>query len=864
MNAGHRRRRRPSLRLLGPTLLLAAAAGAASAQTGPEAAADAAAAAAFNRPTYSSPIALSADDRLAWSVNPADGSVAVIRTDTNALVTKIPVGGRNEPQSVALDPNNRFAYVANAAAGHVAVIRINNPTPGGFSAVLQKVIKTGAEPWNVVVSPDGKRVFVANSGQDTVSVINAQTQTLIGQVNLRNSVCNDPDRKRHFQPRGLAVSQNNSRLYVTRFLSFTRGGGKQAADNGKEGLVCRLNINTNAAGIAGYQPARAIRLAARRTGFRTIDASGDGQPDESTAFPNQLQSIVLRGNRAYLPNIAASPESPLQFQNSTEAYLNQIDRVGGNESDAGSLNLHLGARNPEAGKKTLFFANPWAIAFTTQGGPGNAYVVSAGSDLLVKLRVAADGRVNFTGDADTTRYIDLNDPNDPATRGNNAGKNPQGIAITANGQRAYVMNFVSRTVSVVNLQQDRVVASVRTDGLPPANSAAERVLVGAEMFFSGRGHFNRPPGTTVSTDERLSAAGWQNCASCHFKGLSDGVVWDFNPGPRKSVSMAGTFNPRNRNQQRVLNYSALRDQTQDFELNVRNVSGPGALATPVDCSAPPPPQSAFDPNHGLLLGDADRNKPPCVINDFLKPNNNRSQVTVTLPGSSAKVKALDALNEWIKFAIRVPNGPLTSNEIAGGVANAQVQQGRTLFRTAGCTNCHNGGLWTDAIVNFQPPPAAGQIFCERDLGLAELPGCRKAQVIGNPVAFQFLDRFLEDVGSFNLGVPGKGNPIGNNIGGKETAARVVVAGTAQPPQDALGIDYNADGKGVGFSTQSLLGIHAVQPYMHNGACETIACVVGDREHRTGNGRFPDRLANPAQQALVVKFVESVDAQTAPF
>ena len=29
---------------------------------------------------------------------------------------------------------------------------------------------------------------------------------------------------------------------------------------------------------------------------------------------NQLQSIVLRGDKAYLPNIAASPESPLQFQ----------------------------------------------------------------------------------------------------------------------------------------------------------------------------------------------------------------------------------------------------------------------------------------------------------------------------------------------------------------------------------------------------------------------------------------------------------------------------------------------------------------------------------------------------------------------
>ena len=29
---------------------------------------------------------------------------------------------------------------------------------------------------------------------------------------------------------------------------------------------------------------------------------------------------------------------------------------------------------------------------------------------------------------------------------------------------------------------------------------------------------------------------------------------------------------------------------------------------------------------------------------------------------------------------------------------------------------------------------------------------------------QYLNRFLRDVGSFNLGVPGQGNPLGNNIG----------------------------------------------------------------------------------------------------
>ena len=64
-------------------------------------------------------------------------------------------------------------------------------------------------------------------------------------------------------------------------------------------------------------------------------------------------------------------------------------------------------------------------------------------------------------------------------------------------------------------------------------------------------------------------------------------------------------------------------------------------------------------------------------------------------------------------------------------------------------------------------------------------------MIGNPNNGQFLNRFLKDVGSFNLGVAGGGNELGNNIGGVEKSAAVVAAGVLQPQQDALGMDYNA-------------------------------------------------------------------------
>src|SRR5262245_49354490 len=106
----------------------------------------------WDRATYSSPIAISRNDQLIFSVNPNDDSVSVIRPDNNTRITNIPVG--DEPQSIALTPDGQFVYVANAAGNSVSVIQINNPVWGTFNANVVSTLTTGAEPWNIVSSPD--------------------------------------------------------------------------------------------------------------------------------------------------------------------------------------------------------------------------------------------------------------------------------------------------------------------------------------------------------------------------------------------------------------------------------------------------------------------------------------------------------------------------------------------------------------------------------------------------------------------------------------------------------------------------------------------------------------------------------------
>src|SRR5262249_216856 len=181
------------------------------------------------------------------------------------------------------------------------------------------------------------------------------------------------------------------------------------------------------------------------------------------------------------------------------------------------------------------------------------------------------------------------------------------------------------------------------------------------------------------------------------------------------------------------------------------------------------------------------------------------------------------LREWVRNAVRSPKGP--ADGLPNAPSAADVAMGRNLFLTANCASCHGGLNWTISVKDFTSPPATNEFLITE----------RSGTFTGNPVGAQYLNRFLRDVGSFNLGVPGMGNELGNNIGADEKAAATVVTNTLIAGQDGLGIDYNNDGRGLGFNVPSLISLYQLPPYMHNGAAESLAAVLADVKHRTDNG-----------------------------
>ncbi len=623
-------------------------------------------------PSYSSPIAISDDDSLVVVTNTLNGTISLINVagDANAKLTEIQTG--DEPRSVVITPNKSFAYVTNQVSGTVSVIDL-----GSQAKVTD--IPVGAEPYGIALTPDAARAYVANSASNNVSIIDTASNSVVGTISIPG-----------VQPRGVAITNNNGGtgqqfVYVTQFLSQPTASGGPGLDQGSEGKVFVIST-TDDAQIQGV-----ITLAAHDTGFAADrTAFGGTDKDPTFAYPNQLQSIVLKNGRGYLPNVAASPEGPVKFNVDTQAFLSVFDVAAKSELSGGTINLHAAVKAQTFTPK-LFVANPWAVAFKHASNDG--YVVSAASDVLVKITLDDNGVpsvVTLPADGDTTRVqtIDVH-------------KNPRGIVINNADTRAYVYNFVSKDVSVIDLtaSPEAGLALIQSADLPAPGSDAAKFLAGNELFHSSRGSFDE------GVAERMSSDGWQACASCHPDGLSDGVVWAFASGPRKSIPLNGTFSPQNQTgNQRILNYSAVFDELEDFELNIRAVSGGKGLIVLQGTADPDPNVKAFDPS-------------------------NAGRVQLHIGGFGA----WDAIVAWTQFRVPSPVSAYRGIDPNSEIGQ-QIALGQQLFTQANCQACHGGPKWSTPQVDYAR--------------VSPFPETVKVGTAPEPPVGQ-LSRFLQLVGTFD-------------------------------------------------------------------------------------------------------------------
>ncbi len=623
-------------------------------------------------PTSTSPIAVTPDNSTVWVANPDNNSVTVInvQNDANQKVAEIPVG--NEPNNLAITPNGQTVYVANTVSGTVSIINVASRRVIG-------TILAGTEPYGLALTPNGTKLYVTNARSDDISVISTATNTVIRTIRLQAPVpcpeCPPCPTCPLFEPRGVAITSDgdgddaDEKVYVTQFNSVDRPGTIIGADDYKEGRVLVISA-------ASDTVARTVVLAPMaNTGFKSkgsalackIKGATDptcvtNAPDNSFttgAFPNSLNAIAIKGNRAYLPNNAASPDGPFRFNVNVQAFLNVVDTVTDVEAKVGdqlqTINMNRGINFEPPSENKLFLGMPWHIAFEPHSNEG--WVVAMGANRIVKVVLDAQGTPT------------INAPQAAGDPGNiiriKTGQKPVGIAINSTGTRGYVANEVSRDITVVNLDNNQVLATVSSTALPQPGTLEATVQYGKAIFFSSA-EVNLPTLGPIVPAGRLSSEGWSGCVSCHAFGLTDQVVWIFGTGPRRSLPLHASFSPRDPNDQKILNYSAVNDEFQDFENNIRDTQGGAGVI------------QNGTPNAGLGA-----------------PNAGRSV-------------ELDALKEFVSRGIRTPISPLRNvNPFSQDARDLAL--GRQLFVEAGCVTCHGGSGWSVARRDYAPPPAANDV-----------------------------------------------------------------------------------------------------------------------------------------------------------
>lgn len=532
-----------------------------------------------SRPPQSGTLALSADDSLLITLNPEADSITAfdVTNDAPDKLWSLKVG--DDPTNVAIDPLGNFAYVSLALEGKVAKIDLADKK-------VKNTVTVGREPHAVLLSPNGSRLYVTDLATNKLFVFDAAPNKpqIVGVVDFTSfgasprvlSMTNDGD-----------VDDTDETLYVALFFGQLRAG-KSALDEGqddqKEGRVVAISTLTHTV-LPGINP---IRLAPMtNTGFNsngqlapatgTTPAVASTNPQTFTtptgAYPNQLGSVALQpnANRAYVVSTGASPNGPLRFNSMAQGLVSVFDTSTQAEITAAQtdpsvrrtapLNLNQGVNLSTTPTPKLFFTNPVAMAWRPDGS--DAWIAVQTADCVVRLTVDGSGIPTIgaplvAGPSSIVR-VDLTDVGEDDIE----GKAPNGVVVNGAGTRAYVTNLVSRSVTVIDIENGAnptIVATAASSKLPKPGTEAAEIALGQELFYTGRG-----------PDERMSSEAWGGCIVCHPNGRSDNVTWMFDAGPRQTINLDGMFAQNNIHNQRILNWSAVRDENQDFELNTRGV-----------------------------------------------------------------------------------------------------------------------------------------------------------------------------------------------------------------------------------------------------------------------------------------------------
>lgn len=440
----------------------------------------------MHRPTHASTIVIDTARNYLWVVNSDNNSVSCINTSNNSLLHETSVG--NHPRTIATDSLGN-AWVTNEGDGTLTIL--------SHQGAALKTINLGyaSQPYGVCFDPLKRFAFVSLQGKGQLVKINAQTQTIVATCDIGR------------MPRGIAVTSDGSKIFVSQFLSPQ-----------DKGLVREINA-------ANMIITKEIELA--------YDNAIDFE-DKGRGVPNYLASLTITPNESELwipskkDNTARGlfrDSLALSFDNTVRTIVSKIALSNSTED----INSRVDINDADQAS---------AVEFSPYGN-------------IAFIALQGNGRISMLNTEGNTRLGILE----------TKGIAPQGLVFNENGTKLYVHNFLSRSITVFDTKDiilsnnfspviDTIIKTIYTELLEP------QILKGKQIFYNAQ-------------DERMTFAGYISCASCHVDGGSDERVWDFTErgeGLRNTHSLLGR---RGMGMGRV-HWTSNFDEIQDFENDIRN------------------------------------------------------------------------------------------------------------------------------------------------------------------------------------------------------------------------------------------------------------------------------------------------------
>ena len=422
---------------------------------------------------YRSPYAVvaSPDGKAIYVSDRTANCVVALDPAKGAKTAEWPVEG--EPTGLALSPDGKTLFVSLYKANEVAAIATD-------SGKVLKRIGVGARPVGMAVAPKLNRLFVCNSGAATVSMIDLGELAEKWRVQLVR------------EPMFAAVTPDEATVVVTNALAL--GPATESTTSASLSLFDAKEGKTGAT----------IPLPGGSTNCRVVALSPDGKWAYFVHSVSRFQVPTTQLERGWMNTSAVSIVDLAKRELYATCLLDSID---------------LGA------------ADPFGLALSPDGK--TLWISLSGTHEIARLQAASlvemlsgkvpDKYAQPIGTANTNPWADIKaDPQKRAGLVNDlmalyfadlierfpaGGQGPRCIALSSDGQKLFVPNYFSGTVTALDTATGKVAQTTPVGPQPEPD-----IVRKGELVFH---------------DAILCFQHWQSCSTCHPNGARmDGLRWD--------------------------------------------------------------------------------------------------------------------------------------------------------------------------------------------------------------------------------------------------------------------------------------------------------------------------------------------------